>query len=54
MSLTLMAEHGPVSSLLVTLVRMEMLPIHNLAAEQLRYHPPKDLWAHRDLLMLIQ
>jgi len=46
MSLISMVEHGLVSSLLVTLARVEVFPIHNLAAEQLRYHSPKGLWAH--------
>jgi len=49
-----MVEHGPVSSLLVTLARLAMSRSHNLAAEQLRYHGLRGLWALRGAHILIQ
>lgn len=54
MYLTSMVEHGPVSSLLVTLARLAMSRFHNLAAERLRYHRPQGLWALRWAHILIQ
>jgi hypothetical protein len=43
-----MVVHGPVSSLLVTLVRLVLLLSHNFVAERLRYHSPQGLWALRE------
>jgi hypothetical protein len=49
-----MVAHGPVSSLRVTLDRLEMILSHNLVAEQLRYHFQQGLWALREAHILTQ
>ena len=46
--------HGPVSSLRVTLGRLEMLLSHDLVVEQLRYHIHQGLWALREAHILTQ
>ncbi len=48
MYLTSMVDHGPVSSLLVTLAQPELLRSQNLAAEQLRYLSPRGSLALRE------
>jgi hypothetical protein len=47
-----MVVHGPVSSLLVTLVRLEMPLTHKLVAEQLRYRTRQGLWDLRQAHIL--
>src|ERR1700755_1555696 len=54
MCLTSMVVHGPVSSLRVTLDRLEIILSHNLEAEQLRYHIQQGLLALREAHILTQ
>lgn len=49
-----MVEHGPVSSLLVTLARLAKSRSHNLVVEQLQCHTLQGLWALRGAHILIQ
>ena len=49
-----MVVHGPVSSLRVTLDRLERILSHNLVVEQLRYHIQQGLWALHEAHILTQ